>query len=544
MEQYLKQNLGGVIEKYVYKINQRLEQFSIGTCAIYFILKLTQMKKVLLSILLLISLTHSFAQSVTLSGTSYVGTQYCSATNANKTYGLMNTIYNGKNQYEYSFTGMYSISCSFIIRWDSSNWELVSKEQTGPSTFNFTTLSTVSGNVVNPPCGPAFGGTISGDCSQNCTASMSVSGAGTICFGASANLIATGCTGTVNWNNGSSTGSSITVSPSETTTYTATCSTVGVCTVSSQVNVEKPPAPQIMITGSGVVFDEGINSYVACSGTSIQLYCGNCSYPTFDINWSNGTTSTNSSSSAPFIPISSGTYYATQTTKATGCTGPVGNTVALMLKSKMIVQASNNNFCKGGSTTLTASGCPGTVSWDNGAGTGTSVTVTPPYNMTYTATCSDNQICSASIVINVTVPTPVGPSVSASSTVLCPNTSIILSGNGCTMGSFLWSNGSTTNFSITVNTPGSYSLVCSTNLSGCNSPQSNTITISSASADLTLSGDALNGERNAIQTINSTQNIPGNVNSGYYAGKSITLSPTFTTQSGAVFNAEIRAACN
>jgi hypothetical protein len=215
-----------------------------------------------------------------------------------------------------------------------------------------------------------------------------------------------------------------------------------------------------------------------------------------------------------------------------------------LLKTKMTVQASNNNFCKGGSTTLTATGCPGTVSWDNDAGTGTSVTVTPPYNMTYTATCSDNQICSASIAIKVAVPAPVSPSVSASSTVLCPNTSITLSGNGCTMGGFLWSNGATTNFNITVNTPGSYSLVCSTNVAGCNSPQSNIIAISSAGVDLNLSGTAPNGEMNATKTIISTQNIPGNVNAAYYAGKSITLSPSFTAQSGAVFNAEIRAACN
>lgn len=501
------------------------------------------MKKILIYILFLISISEGFAQSVTLSGTSYVGTGLCSATNANKGYGLMNTTYNSKSQYEYSFSGMYGISCSFIIRWNGS-WELVSKEQTGPSSYQYTSLSNAIGNGDSPPCGPAFGGTITGDCSETCTHSMTVSGAGTICFGASASLVATGCTGTVSWNNGAATGNSITVSPETTTTYTATCSNENICPASAVITVEKPPAPQITITGSGVVFDEGVNSYIACSGVPIQLYCGNCSYPTFDINWSNGTTSTNSTLSTPFIPASSGSYYATQTSKSTSCVGPVGNTVSLMVKNKMTIQASNNNFCKGNSTTLTATGCTGTVTWDNNAGTGNSVTVTPPYTIVYTATCSDTQICNASIAINVTVPTPVAPSISASSTVLCPNTSVILSGNGCTMGSFLWSNGSTANNSITVNTPGSYSLVCSTNLAGCNSPQSIIITISTASVDLTLSGTASNGDKQATQTINSTQSIPGNVNAGYYAGKSITLNPTFTAQTGAVFNAEIRAACN
>jgi hypothetical protein len=495
---------------------------------------------------MLISVSYSFAQSVTLSNTSYNGTGYCSATNANKSYGLMNTTYNGKNQYEYSFTGTFGIGCSFIIRWEAGNWELVSKEQTDQTVFKFTTLSTVAGNTDTPPCGLAFGGIITGDCSQNCTASMSVSGSGTICFGASANLTATGCTGTVSWDNGGGTGTSITVSPESSTTYTATCSDSEVCPASALVEVNKPTAPQIMIVGMSVV-DNGNNNFTSCSGAYVQLLCTNCDAPEKTINWSNGMTSTNGPISAAFIPASSGSYSATQT--ISGCTGPVGNTVALTLKNSVIIQPgsitiSGNTItiCKGSSITLTASGCPGVITWNNDAGTGTSITLTPNFNTNYTATCSDNEVCSANTQINVVAPGS-APHISGTTTVICPGRQIGLYSSGCGSGKFLWSTGATTN-SIGVTTPGTYSMICTTSLPGCNSPQSNIVTVTTAISDMTLTGTASNGDIQVVQTITSTQTISNNLNSGYYAGKSITLSPSFTAQSGAVFNAEIRESCN
>lgn len=57
----------------------------------------------------------------------------------------------------------------------------------------------------------------------------------TICVGEEITLSAQGCTGTVTWSNGS-TGNTILVDPSETTTYTATCQTVG-CSGSGSITV-------------------------------------------------------------------------------------------------------------------------------------------------------------------------------------------------------------------------------------------------------------------------------------------------------------------
>ena len=480
-----------------------------------------------------------YSQSITLSGTSFSGTGLCSATSANNSYSLYGD-YNGKNQFAFGSTGQFGIACTFIIRWNSTNtyWELVSKEQTGPSDYKFTVLSTLSGDFPNPPCGAGFGGTITGSCSVNCNNTMTVSGGATICIGNSATLTASGCAGSVTWDNSGGSGTSITVSPTAITTYTATCSTAGVCTGSAVVVVNNPPAPQISIQGTGVT-NESNNNYSVCAGASIQLYCGNCSSAEKTINWSNGTTSVNSSLSTAFIPVSSNSYNATQT--ILGCTGAVGNTVSLTVKSKMSVQATGTTLCKGSSTTLTATGCTGTVSWDNGAGSGTTVTVTPNFTTTYTATCSITSICGNSITINVTVPTPVAPSITATATTLCPGMTATLSGNGCTQGSFLWSTGATTP-NIIVSTSNTYSLVCSSSLENCVSPQSS-VTITSVQNDLALTGTAGNGKQQAAQTIVSSQIIPTNVNANYQAGKSILLNTSFIAQNGSIFKAEIQG-CN
>ncbi|WP_165372265.1 3-coathanger stack domain-containing protein, partial [Emticicia agri] len=57
--------------------------------------------------------------------------------------------------------------------------------------------------------------------------------------------------------------------------------------------------------------------------------------------------------------------------------------------------------CPNTSVTLTASGCPGVITWTGGA-TGTSITVTPAATGTYTATCSAGGSGSRVITVNAT----------------------------------------------------------------------------------------------------------------------------------------------
>ncbi|MDP5120007.1 MAG: hypothetical protein NWQ46_00315, partial [Spirosomaceae bacterium] len=112
---------------------------------------------------------------------------------------------------------------------------------------NATRTFFANGNLINSSSNNIFidtpaanvtytaqcGGVAATACATNSTAGVPItvrttptpptlSGGRTICVGSSATLTATGCSGTVNWSN-SQTGPSISVSPSTTTSYTATC---------------------------------------------------------------------------------------------------------------------------------------------------------------------------------------------------------------------------------------------------------------------------------------------------------------------------------
>lgn len=417
----------------------------------------------------------------------------------NGTYSLDGTS-NGKNQYSMSVSNpnqdgivCFNLSNSnsgiglngskIYIRWNATalNWNIGFIGQIGPNTFTFFTLATLSGDTSDPPCGPAFGGTISGaSCIQNCTNSMTVTGSTTICSGAFATLTATGCSGTVSWDNSGGTGSSISVSPTSTTTYIATCSTAGVCGESATVTVNSPPTPEIVIGGN---FAFTTNASI-CSGDAIYLYCGGCTaIENSSINWSNETTSTETSNStASFIPLTSTTYYATRTVN--GCTSLQSNIVSVTVNPIIQVTATNSTICSGTSTTLTATGCSGgTITWDNNGGTGTTVTVSPSNTTTYSATCSTGGICGASVIITVNN-TPNAPVVNSTNTSYCAGTTATLS-SSCTSGSILWNTGATT-FQITTTTNSVFTATCSSG--SCTSPQSNAFPIS-FHATPTISGN-------------------------------------------------------
>ncbi len=109
----------------------------------------------------------------------------------------------------------------------------------------------------------------------------SLSGTTSICSGGNATLTATGCNGTVTWSD-NQTGTSIDVSPSASTTYTAKCK-VGLCeedAINSLIVSVKPLTPQPGITAT-------LNEI--CFGQSSELTATGCSG---DLHWSTSETTT------------------------------------------------------------------------------------------------------------------------------------------------------------------------------------------------------------------------------------------------------------
>lgn len=162
----------------------------------------------------------------------------------------------------------------------------------------------------------------------------------TICLGASATLTASACrVGTVKWSN-NATGTSISVSPTATTTYTAVCSTA--CGDGNKSNA-------ITVNISGVmpsVPTITANQTALCSGESATLTTSNCNGT---IKWSNNATG----NSIRVNPSVTTTYTAT-------CQNDCGiseNSKAISITPKPIVPkpdiTGSKVFCPNSTATLT-----------------------------------------------------------------------------------------------------------------------------------------------------------------------------------------------
>jgi uncharacterized repeat protein (TIGR01451 family)/gliding motility-associated-like protein len=289
-----------------------------------------------------------------------------------------------------------------------------------------------------------------------------------ICSTETAQLTATGCTGTIKWSNGS-TGSSISVNTIG--TYTASCSST--CGASIESNA-------IVITlktdcGGGCITTPPVISASKteiCKPENITLTATGCSK---NIIWSNGSTG----SVITVKPLAS-TQYSAICTDGDKCVSGMSNTVTIKVGviSTPILTCSTDLICAGESVTLKAYNCSGIIVWSNGS-TGESITVTPTQSTTYTAKCKVGDCESANAESHsITVGVPNKPFIYCSKNTICALESTTLTASGC-VGVVEWSSGQT-GAVITV-TPlvekTVYSAVCRSIGGKCVSEKSNEITV-------------------------------------------------------------------
>ncbi|WP_207505402.1 Ig-like domain-containing protein [Telluribacter humicola] len=201
-----------------------------------------------------------------------------------------------------------------------------------------------------------------------------------------------------------------------------------------------------------------------CVGESVTLTAVGCKDGS--VQWSNGMTG------------ASITFGLTQTTtftaicKKESCVSEASNVITIKVNNptKPILASNVTSVCVGGSATLTASNCTGSIIWSNGA-TGSPLVVTPTETTTYTAYCKQDNCISetATIAINVTTPGP-APVVTCGKMEICPGESVTLTAHECA-GQVQWSTGAV-GTSITVNPTATtaYSAKCVVN--GCVSKES------------------------------------------------------------------------
>lgn len=317
--------------------------------------------------------------------------------------------------------------------------------------------SAVTATVVNTPSAP--------------TITLGNGSSSTVCNGTSVTLNASCNTGNLSWSTGEIT-PAITVKPSTTTTYTATCTLASSTTCASPASTgftvtinQIPNAPTI--SGGGVSI---------CIGGSATLTASGCS----DVNgylWSNGGTTNSISATSNVAGI---TNY-TVTCKVNNCISPASANASVTVSptpnapSVSISSTNNNGNVCGGSATLEGNCSAGTIKWSNGAITPqTIVTVSG----TYTATCTLNN-CTSPVSSPLTVSfnnVPTTPTISGGGISICLTKTAILTASTCsdTNGYKWYYNGttllSTTNNSLTVTGDvvgvKNYTVTCTT-LQGC-----------------------------------------------------------------------------
>ncbi|MFM1998408.1 MAG: hypothetical protein RL204_355 [Bacteroidota bacterium] len=283
---------------------------------------------------------------------------------------------------------------------------------------------------------------------------VSIQSAGTtICEGSSIVLTAIGAD-SYTWNGGQNT-SSITVSPTVTTTYTATGTNAFGCqsTVTKTITVDQLPNVAIQSASNSIC----LGNSITLSGSGAILY-----------SWNTGASSTNITVS----PTTNTTYTVTGTS-ASGCQNTASTTITVEENPVVEITASATTVCSGNPITLSvAEGL--NYAWSNGENSA-SITVTPSSSSTYSVTATNSAGCSATASVELEILATPTLAFTVSDDAICNGESTTITASGAD--NFEWNIGNT-EASITVQpTLTTVYTVTGTNDNGCQAISSQEILV-------------------------------------------------------------------
>ncbi|MBK7666110.1 MAG: gliding motility-associated C-terminal domain-containing protein [Sphingobacteriaceae bacterium] len=297
---------------------------------------------------------------------------------------------------------------------------------TGVNSFGCTKTSTVLVNVNTPTI-------------------TTIATPTSICVGSTATITASGAA-TYTWLPSATTGTSVVVSPTVTTTYTVIGINTFGCAGATTINLNVSPIPTVSAVSS---------STAVCAGNSATLTGSGATTYT----WMPGSlTGTN----VIVTPTATTVYTVTGSNGA--CTN--SNTISLTVNPTPTVTgiASPSIMCSGATSTLSALGAV-SYTWFPGGIASFMLAVTPSVTTTYTVSGTDAQGCTGTGTLQVTIN---DPTVTATSTPtsLCIGSTATLTASGAS--TYTWNPGATASSSLVV-TPTvttTYS-VTGTNTMGC-----------------------------------------------------------------------------
>lgn len=411
--------------------------------------------------------------------------------------------------------GSASLSGTAAGTYTSVAWSGGSGTFGSPNSLNTTYTPGASDNgvviltlTVNGKCmGAVATATVAVTVNNPPIPSITSSGGTTFCSGTSTTLSVTS-TGTLSttytWSPGSSSATSITVTPAAgTQIYTVDASNAcGTLSTTFTLNVNALPVLSVV-------------NDTACAGASATLSVSGASTYT----WNTGAQGSSLSAS----PATT-TPYTVTGTDGNGCSASANGQI--FIYQLPAVTVNSPSVCPGGTVTLNAAGA-NTFTWSNSQN-GSSISVTPSSSGTISVTGTDTHSCSATATASITV--FASPSVTVNNSTICPGNSAVLNASGAS--TYVWSNGSVTP-SITVTPSGNTSYtVVGTSVNGCKDSSiatvsvvnSLTVTASPASSPICKgTSTTLNGNGANTYTWSPVSSLSSS------NGTSVTASPTVTT---------------
>lgn len=334
-------------------------------------------------------------------------------------------------------------------------------------------LSSSSGGTVNATPGISQVYTVTGTDANNCTNSATASvtvnalpivtvNNATVCAGNAAALNANGAQ-TYTWSPGtglsSTSGASVNANPVSTTTYTVSGTDANTCTNTATSLVTVVNNPTVTANNASI-----------CAGqqTAVLNAAGATSY-----SWSPASgLNTTSGASVNAAPASTTVY--TITGSIGTCTAQ--GTCTVQVNTLPTITATSTVICNTSSATLTASGAS-TYTWSTMVN-GSSISVAPSNNTTYTVAGTDGNGCTNFTTATVTV-NPL-PNVAVNSATLCKGSSVILTATGVIACTWLPATGlsSTVGTSVSANPVSTTQYTVSgTDANGCSGTAMSTVTV-------------------------------------------------------------------
>jgi hypothetical protein len=277
-----------------------------------------------------------------------------------------------------------------------------------------------------------------------------INGTGSVCAGSSVTLTASGAS-TYYW--GGPTGSVIVVNPTVNTVYNVIGTDSNNCNGLAAISVSVIPSPSI-VANSGVICI-GDTYTIVPTGASTYTYSGG----------------------SPLVSPTITTTYSIVGTNSLGCNAILPAVVTVsVVNSLTITITGNSTVCAGETVSLTANGAP-SYTWSGGAGTFSTIVLTPTANVSYTLVGSSAACTSSTNILVVANPLPTITAI-ASASIICINESASLTVSGGT--TYTWSpNGANTSQIVVTPTASSTYSVLGQDVNGCKN--TNTVSVIVAS---------------------------------------------------------------